>query len=341
MSRRSLILLAVIAAAEMGLCVSRAAAQTAAGQTLRIQEYPGSILNLPHWVMADGGFCAKQGIKCEMVPIPSGPVALQALAGGSLEVSWASTEVTMQSASRGNDVQIIAGNAPNNFFELNVRSDVPLPNKAAGYPAVMKDIAGLKIGVTARGSGVELFTRALLIGAGLSPDSVTYVAVGSPATAYPTLIAKQIDAATMFQPFRALCAAQKTCVVAVDMPAGEGPPEIKALNGAFGTYIARRDYIKANPGNIAAFQRALTDAVAWLQDSSKFDEVMKIARKRMTLGDIPNAEAVSLQLVKGQIPKFGVKVDRAAVNAFSDFLMKNKLIEKPVSAATFVYEKAP
>ncbi|MBN9324717.1 MAG: ABC transporter substrate-binding protein, partial [Delftia acidovorans] len=171
------------------------------GETVRIQEYPGASLQFTHWVAIDKGFCKAHGLNCQLVPIPSGPVGLQALAAGSLEISFGSTDVTMQAASRGNDVQLIVGHSPGNVYVLSVRKDVALPNASKGYPAVMQDLKGLKIGVTARGSGTELQTRALFVGAGLSPDAATYVAVGSPGTAYPTFLARQIDAVMMIEPF--------------------------------------------------------------------------------------------------------------------------------------------
>lgn len=310
-------------------------------EIIRIQEYPGTVLNLPHWVMMDGGFCERVKLQCQGVAIPSGPVGLQALAAGSIEVSYASTEVTMQSAARGNDVQLIIGHSPNNIYELTVRSDVPLPNKAAGYPAVMKDIVGKKVGVTARGSGVELQVRALLIGAGLDPESVTYVAVGSPATSYPQFVAKQIDAALMFQPFRTLCEYQKTCVVAVDMDKGEGPAEVKSLNGGFETYAARRDFIKKNPGAVKAFNYALTEAIAWMQKAENFDKVAAIAKKRLSMGDVADADKIMTELLKKQIPRFGVSINRDSVKAFSNFLVVNKLIDKPFDHVPFIYEHAP
>src|SRR4051794_29828145 len=83
---RKLMSLPVIA-----ICTGVIGAGSASAQPLmRIQDYPSSVLNLPHWVMIEGGFCEKHGIKCESVPIPSGPVGLQALAAGSIEVSWSS-----------------------------------------------------------------------------------------------------------------------------------------------------------------------------------------------------------------------------------------------------------
>jgi NitT/TauT family transport system substrate-binding protein len=310
-------------------------------ETIRIQEYPGSIVSLHGWVIEDAGFCSAHRLKCPSTTIPSGPLGLQALAAGSLEVTFASTDVIMQSASRGNDIQLIVGHSPNNIYELDVRADVPRPNKSAGYPAVMKDFVGLKVGCTARGAATEIQMRALLAGAGLSPDSVTFVAVGSPNTAYPAMMAKQIDAAVMFEPFRTLCLTQKTCEIAVDMAKGEGPPEIAGLNGAFETFAARRDFIKSNPVAVQAFIQAMSEAIEWMQKPENLDKVVAITRKHMSLGDIPNADAVLVELVKGQVPTYGAKIDRKAVAAFSDFLIKNKLIDAPVDPASFVYEKAP
>ena len=201
------------ALAGIALLAPAAMAQTspkivAKNQQLRIQLYPGTILNLPIWVAADGGFCKEHGLQCEPTAIPSGPLALQALAAGSLEIMYASTEVITAAASRGNDVQVFVGHSPNIIFTLNISNKVPLPNLSKGYPEVMKDLKGMRIGVTARGAGTELLTRALLLGAGMTPDDVTFVATGSPTTSYPTFVARQIDAGMMFEPFRSLCEVQ-------------------------------------------------------------------------------------------------------------------------------------
>lgn len=332
--------------AGIALFASAATAQTNAkivanDQLLRIQIYPGTILNLPIWVAADQGFCHAHGLRCEATAIPSGPLALQALAAGSLEIMYASSEVITAAASRGNDVQVFVGHSPNNIYTLNISNKVPLPHLSAGYPAVMKDLKGMRIGVTARGAGTELWTRALLLGAGMSPDDVTFVATGSPTTSYPTFVARQIDAGMMFEPFRTLCEVQKTCVVGVDMAKGEGPEDLRVLNGGFETFAARRVFIEANEVAIDAFIQAMTETIAWMQDPANFDKLMIITRKHLTLGDIPDADATLVQLVKTTTPKFGVKIDRRSIQGFSDFLMKYKLIDKPVSAATFVYSKAP
>jgi NitT/TauT family transport system substrate-binding protein len=322
--------------------LAQAPKTVAKGEVIRIQEYAGAIAQIVQWTVMDQGFCTTHGLKCEMVQIPSGPLGLQALAAGSLEIVLASTDVIMQAAARGNDVQLVVGHSPNNLYALLVRADVPLPHRAAGYPAVMQDIKGLRVGVTARGAATEIETRALLAGAGMNPDTdVTYVAVGSTATSYPTMVAKQIDAAMGFEPFQTLCKTQKTCVVGVDLSAGEGPPELRALNGGFETYAATRKYIETHPVAIQAFVEAMVEATAWVQQPQNFEAVLAVVRRHFSLGDIPNAEAVLIELVKAQLPSYGTRIDRNAVKAFSDFLLHYKLIEQPVAPASFVYPKAP
>lgn len=312
------------------------------GEVVRIQEYPGATLHFTQWVAADKGFCKAHGLTCQMVQIPSGPVGLQALAAGSLDISFASTEVTMQAASRGNDVQLIVGHTPNNIYTLNVHKDVPLPNKDKGYPAVMQDLKGRKIGVTVRGSGTELQTKALLLGAGLAENAATYVGVGSPGTAYPSFVARQIDAAMMFEPFATICRVQGTCVSAVDLAAGEGPADIASLNGAFETYAARRDFIEKNPKVIGAFIQAMEEATAWVKDPANAEELLAVVQSHYKLGEnIPEGDKILRELVRASAPLYGTRIDRKAVQAFSDYLMKNKLITNPVDPASFVYAKAP
>jgi NitT/TauT family transport system substrate-binding protein len=308
---------------------------------IRINTYGGAIVNLPIWVAADGGFCAAEGLRCEPTNIPSAPLALQALAAGSLEVVFSATDVSMQSASRGNPILIFAGHSPNNIFTLNVRKDIPLPNKANGYPAVMQDLRKLKIGVTARGAATEIATRALFLGAGIDPDTITYVAAGIPTTSYPLLISKQLDAAMMLEPFNTLCRVQDTCVAAVDLTAGEGPPDLAALNGGFTTFIATRSFIAKRPSDMAAFTRAMSKTIAWIQVPANFDKVVAIAGKHLPLGNIPNPDRVLRELVRVQGAQLGIHVDRKAISAFSNFLIKYKLIDKPVSVETFVHPSTP
>lgn len=312
------------------------------GDTLiRIQEYPGGTGGVPAWVAIEKGFCKKYNIRCAMVSLGSGPLGLQTLAAGSIEASYASNEVNVMAASRGNEILLVVGHTPNSFYTVNVRSDYPLPNLAKGYPEAMKDLKGSKIGVTARGAGTEIVARALLQGSGMSDKDVTFVAVGSTATSYPAMLAKQIDAIVSFEPFNTVCLAQKTCVVLLSPGKGEGPADLLAMNGAFNSYAMSKKFVQSNPKAADAFVAAIRDATAWAKDPGNFDELLTIARKRISLGDIPDSDKVFVQLIRREVETWGPTIARASIDATSNFLMKNKLSEKPVSSATLVYEKAP
>ena len=320
----------------LALSASRA---FAAEQVLRTQVYPGSIVSLPVWVADEGGFCKAEGIECPATPIASGPLALQALAARSLEVMFTSTDILMLGASRGNDVVLISGHTPDNIYELSMRKDIGLKEKL--YPDVMKQFVGKTVGISARGAAVENQMRALLVGAGLDPDSVTYVAVGSPNTAYPAMLSKQIQSAVMWEPFRTLCELKNICDVAVDMRKGEGPEILKSLNGGFETFAARREFVTKNKAAIDAFIRALTNGIAWMKKPENLVKVMQIAKRNSSLGDIENADAVLDHLVKDQIAVYGTKIDRNAIKAFSKFLVATKLTPTEFDSSKFVYEGAP
>lgn len=327
----------------MGLTLSVVSAQVAAQapQVVKYQEYPGSIIHLVNWAMSEKGFCARQKITCSPVFLASGPLAQQAAAAGSVDIIFSSIDVMMQAVGKGNDLMVLGAQITNNIYSLSAGAHVPRPNAAAGYPGNMQDLKGRKIGVSARGSGTEMYVKSLLSGAGMEPDSVIYVAVGSPNTAFAALAAKQVDAVLSWDPVPAMCAGSGVCKVMVDMRKGEGPPEVAAMNGGFVTYQARREYVEKNGPAIDAFLRASTEATAWTKDPKNFPAVMELAKSHFKLGDMPNRDQIFEQIVKDAVTAMGTGFDRKVINGFNDFLIKNKVLDKPLNPDTIVYKKAP
>ncbi len=308
---------------------------------VRFQVFGGSLLNVVNWVMVEKGFCDKAGIKCVALNLASGPLAQQSAAAGSLDLLYSSIEYMVQSVSRGMDLQIVAAQAPNNIYTFSVRTGLDSFNYDAPYPENMKGLKGLRVGVTARGSGTETYVKALLTGAGLPTDYVTFVAVGGPSTAFAALAAKQIDAAFSWDPMPAMCANTSTCKVVVDLRKGEGPAEIKGMNGGFMVWQARRAYVEKNGPALDAFRAALNEAVAWTKDPKNRAEVFQITSRNFQLGDIPNREKVMDQIVDEAIAQVGTQFDRKTAKAANDFLLSAKAIDKSVDTSTIIYDKIP
>jgi ABC-type nitrate/sulfonate/bicarbonate transport system substrate-binding protein len=243
----------------------------------------------------------------------------------------------------GGDVTIIGTSLPANVLSVSVRNDVPLPNKSNGYPAIMKDFKGLKVGETSRGAGEALFNL-MLREAGMQPSDVTYVAVGGPATAYAALaVGKQIDAAIMFQPLTQLCQFNKTCATVIEMTAGEGPDAVRAMNGTQVPFVMRREMVDGNQALVQAFYAAMRDAAAWFNDPANFEELVKIYTPLISFGELPGADELRRSWIKSVIPAYSkdLSVKRSSVKAIIDFYTEAKEIDKPVDPAKVVWDKAP
>jgi NitT/TauT family transport system substrate-binding protein len=201
------------------------AGPTLAQTTLRIQDFPG-LGNFLVRVANANGYCEKHGVKCELRTIPTAPLGVQTLLAGELEVAFPPPEVAIQAVNKGADLKVIASGAISPVFFLMASAGLETPNAAKGYPAVMQDFKGKKIGVTARGSGAEIHLVEMLKEAGLKADDVTIIGVGAPNTAFPAIANKQIDGLVLFAPMDGFCEVSKACRVVVDPRKGEGPSDI-------------------------------------------------------------------------------------------------------------------
>ena len=339
---RTLFIVAGLAA--LWPCGWAVAQPKANGETLNIQNYAGTTGNMHAVVARAKGLCTKYNFTCELKTLNSGTLGLQALVGKTIDVSLTGSDLAAATVAAGGDVVIVGISLPDNVLSVSVRNDVPLPNKAKGYPGIMPDFKGLKIGSTARGSGGETIFNAMLREAGMKPEDVTYVAVGGPATAYTSLVVgKQIDAVVMFQPLTQLCQFNKTCATVIDMTQGEGPAAVKAMNGASVPFVMRREMADGNPQLMAAFFAAMRDAATWFNDPANFEELVKIYTPLISFGDLPGADELRRNWIKSVIPAYSkdLSVKRSSIKATVDFYTEAKVLDKPVDPAKIVWDKAP
>lgn len=311
------------------LALTAAAAAQAQPTTLRIQDFPGIVGTLGR-VAAEKGYCAKYGLKCTLQTIPTAPLGVQTLMSGGIEVALSPSEVAIQSAARGADLKIAGGAFGANPFMVFLGPDMT-GSAGKGYPAIMQDLKGKKIGVTARGAAPEFQFKTLLIHAGLKPEDVTFVAVGSPNTAYPALLNKQVDAVMSFVPFDGFCDVLKTCRIAVTPAKGEGPKELTSLNGAGGVYVVRREFAQKNPAAVEAFGKALRDAERFAADRANTEELMQITSKYFRL-EMPKGDEVLRNSMDRFRSTFIADVEKPAVQAAADYLKQTGQLDKRFDA---------
>jgi NitT/TauT family transport system substrate-binding protein len=315
-----------IAAALLVLASMGAQAQT----TLRVHEYPG-ILGTLLRVAIDKGYCTKHEIRCVTQTIPSGAMAMQALLSGGIDVAAPAVEILIQAATAGADLKIIGGASNASPFYLIVGPDL-FGSAGKGYPAIMHDLKGKRIGVTTRGSAPEFQMKTMLLQAGMKADDVTFVAVGAPNTSYPALVNKQIDAVYSFTPFDGMCDVLKTCRIALTLARGEGPSVLTNQNGAGVVYAVRRELAQKNPAAIEALVKALRDAEAFIASPANAAEVAAIVEKNFKL-DMPRGNEVTKSSLERLKPSLVVGVNKAAIQAAAEYLRQTGQLDKPFDAA--------
>jgi NitT/TauT family transport system substrate-binding protein len=145
--------------------------------------FTGGAQEILLYAAQDQGFFKKYGIDASFVPGTSAVTTAAALVGGSINVADINPSAEFPLIQEGtNLVSLLVDNGW--VLNLIAQKNLPLPDKNKGYPAIMKDLVGKTVGVAGLGATLaENLVKVLLEKAGLSPDSVTFVAVGSAATA--------------------------------------------------------------------------------------------------------------------------------------------------------------
>jgi NitT/TauT family transport system substrate-binding protein len=308
---------------------------------VRLQEWPGDIINLVPWVAENKGIFKKHCLDVKMIPLVGGPPSITALVNGTLEYANGAMDGAMRPRVRGVDIRITANMYGENWSVLVAGKDLPLPNLKDGYPGMMKDLVGKKIGVTALAATTEAYMKSAFEGAGLSPDAATYVAVGGVTTAIPALKGGVVDAAMMFGTGPELAEAMGVGKIILDYRKGVGPAPLKALRGATLSWQAHGPYIEKNQDAVAAFTRANNEAIAWIKDPQNRAELYKIIGDKMPLPDtLPDRQATLKQIVDVHASLLSPNVPKSSFEGYNAYLMSLKQIPAPMLYEEVIWKTA-
>jgi NitT/TauT family transport system substrate-binding protein len=324
----------------LGVPRSASAADACAKKTAaRIQEWPGDIINIVPWVAADKGIFERNCMDVKFVPLATGPGALVGLVNGTIDFANGSPDNVMRSREKGVDVRLVANMYSGHWSALVAGNDLALPGEKIGYPAVMKDLAGKKIGVTALGGSTEAYMRQAFEGAGMAPTSATFVAVGGVVTAVPALNGKVVDAAMMFGTGPELAQALGAGRIVVDYrKPGVGPKSLLALHGSTLTWGGYGPNIEKNPEMVTAFVKANNEAIAWIRNPRNRDELDRIVAKHMPLPDgVPNRDDTLKRIVDVNVELLAPGIPREAIDGWNRYLIALKHITKPIAYDDLVW----
>ena len=306
----------------------------------KVQEWTGDIINIVPWVAQDQGIFSKHCVNVTFVPLVSGPGSYAAMVSGTIDFANGAMDGIMRSRIQGVDLRMTGNMYAAQWSALVGRNGLDLPHAKDGYPAIMQDLVGKKIGVTVLGGTTEAYVRSSFEGAGLSTSSATFVAVGGVGTAVPALKNGVVDAAMMFGTGPNLAEALGAGKIILDLrKRGVGPAAVQALWGATLSWAAYGPFIEKNPDTVTAFTAANNEAIKWIEDAKNRDAVYAIIKKHMPLpSDLADADGTLRKIVDVNAGGLGVGIPRSSVDGWNNYLMSLKQIKQPIPYDQLVWK---
>ena len=251
-----------------------------AEDSVKISVFQGSFVALPIYIANDLHLFEKHGVHVQLV-YGTGIQVTNILISGAAQFGAFAVEHGLLVRSKGQDVKllVVAQTAPP--FDIIVRNNVPTPNAGKPYPAPLKDLKGLRIGISSPGASTDEAIKYMLRQAGLNPATdVRLVPVGGPSTQVAGLKNGLIDADVAFDPAQIVAIHElKIARSIMDIEGGQGPALFQpfAYNGLW----AHASYIKAHPAVAKAVVAAIVEAEQMINDPKQLDQVVKLAADNM------------------------------------------------------------
>ena len=256
------------------LMLSLAGTPAAALEKVKMSTFQANLCCFTVYVAQQLKLFEKHGVDVELV-YGSGIQAANIMVSGSAEVGAFAVEHGVAVAAKGRDLKLLVLNQQLPPLGLIVRNNVPTPNADKPYPEMLRDMKGLKLGISSAGASTDTTLQYLLREAGLDPKKdVTIIPVGDPNTMLAALKNGVIDGAMAVEPTQTIALhGIKIAKMVVDVEGG-GAPLFKeyAYNGMW----VRAAFLKDRPQVARGIVAAVVEAEQAINDPARMDEIMKI-----------------------------------------------------------------
>jgi ABC-type nitrate/sulfonate/bicarbonate transport system substrate-binding protein len=274
------------------------------------------------WIAKESGAFEKYGLQTDIILITSGPVSVQSLIGGDLQVVSAASNAVMNAVLNGAPIVAVGGTANRPYHRLFVQPEI---NR-------LEDLRGKTLGVTRFGSITDNLTRILLRRNGLE-GAVNVRQMGG-----------TIEVAAAFQ--NRLIAGAVTSELRVSPPS-----QLKILVKlvemgipySMNMLAVQREYHRRNPDAVEAMVKAYADGIAFLHHNK--ERSIKIITKYSRLSDpksiqefyndsityldrIPRAEPEAVNTILEFMGKKGTPLETFMDNTVIDRLSREGFFDR-------------
>ena len=250
---------------------------------------------LPLTIAERKGFFKDQGLDVEIQDFAGGAKSLQALIGGSVDVVTGAYEHTIRMQAKGQDVRAVLELGRFPAISVGIKA-----SKAASYKSPA-DFKGMKIGITAPGSSTNLLMNFVLAKAGLTSQDVSFIGVGSAASAVAAIRNGQIDAIAHLEPVTTMLERAGDIKVVIDTRSEDGTRALFGGSNPAAVLYAKNAFIEKNPATTQALVNALYKALVWIKNATP-EEIAAAVPEEYLLGDA----ALYTAAVKASKPAYSI-----------------------------------
>ena len=233
---------------------------------------------LPLTIAEQLGYFKAEGLEIDISDHAGGARSLQAVASGSADVVSGAYEHTidLQSKSQFYQAFVLLGRAPQIALGISTRT---LP----GYQS-LADLRGKKIGVSAPGSSTSMLATLVLSRVGIKAEDVSFIGVGTAATALTAMRSGQIDALCNVDPVMTMLEQKGEVKIIADTRTLKGTQDIFGGPMPAACLYAPVEFLQKNPNTAQALANAIVHGLKWLQTAGPGD-IIKTVPEAYLLGD--------------------------------------------------------
>lgn len=278
---------------------------------------------LPLTISEQLGYFKAEGLNVEISDFSGGARALQAVVGGSADVCSGAFEHTINLQAKNQMFQafVLQGRAPQIAFGVSTKN---MPD----YKSIA-DLRGKRIGVSAPGSSTNMMANLVLSRGGLNAGDVSFIGVGTAASALTALRSGQIDAMSNTDPVMTMLEQKGDVKIISDTRTLKGTAEVFGGPMPAACLYAPAEFIRRNPNTCQALANAIVHGLKWLQTAGPGD-IIKTVPESYLLGDRALylasfnkvRESISLD---GIIPDDGPRTALKALASFDPAIKANRI----------------
>ena len=163
------------------------AIQPVAADPIRVGIPSKNLNTMPAYLAADRGLYTKHGVSVELLHVRGGSRMTKALVARKVDVMFNGPIATMKAMQKGAKLTFIMAPTIRNDYLLVARTSIKS----------IPDLVGRSVGISRPGAISYIMPRIIIEQAGVDPDQVKYVPIGTSGPRQKALVAGKIDAAVM------------------------------------------------------------------------------------------------------------------------------------------------